>query len=106
MMRLNRFWAALDRHPRMTDAVIAAVFAVFALLTLRVSWQFMQPVRPLFAVGLVLLLMLPLAWRREFPLAVLVVMTVVRLVSQYYDVSDYLWSPNAWWLAFYGAGAY
>ena len=42
---------------------------------------------------------------RRYPLAVLVVMTVTSIVTGHYGVSDANWSPNAWWLALFGAGA-
>jgi signal transduction histidine kinase len=106
MTRLSRLWAYLDRHQRVTDAVIAVVFAVFALLMLRVNWQFAQPVRWWIAVGLVLLLTAPLAWRRRYPLAVLLVMAVVGLFTNHYHIADGGWALNALWLALYGAGAY
>ncbi|HKG25818.1 MAG TPA: histidine kinase dimerization/phosphoacceptor domain-containing protein, partial [Thermomicrobiales bacterium] len=106
MTRLIRLWSYVDRHPRVTDAAIAAVFSAFALLTLDVYWQFAHPVRPWIAVGLVLFLMLPLAWRRQYPLAVLAVMTLATVISRYQHVYDTTWAPNAWWLALYGAGAY
>jgi len=57
-------------------------------------------------VLLTLALVLPLAWRRRFPLVVLVVVTVVFFPYRWLDVSDLTVSVVVWWLALYSAGAY
>jgi signal transduction histidine kinase len=106
MNRLGRFWAWIDRHPRATDAATAVVFATLALLSLRLSWPYSHPVSPWVAIALVGLLMLPLVWRRRFPLAVLLVMTGTLLLYEYFDLPENIWQANAFWLALYGAGAY
>src|SRR5262245_29485458 len=104
MNRLGRFWAWIDRHPRATDAATAAVFAALALLSLRLVWPFVHPVSPGAAIALVVLLMLPLVWRRRFPLAVLLVMTGALVLFQHEHVPESVWSANVFLLALYGAG--
>ncbi|HEY7036936.1 MAG TPA: hypothetical protein VH482_36745 [Thermomicrobiales bacterium] len=106
MNRLGRLWTWIERNPRATDAATAAVFAVFALTSLRLSSQFQHPVSPWTTIALVNLLMLPLVWRRRFPLAVLVVLTGALLLYRYLDLPASLWMTHAFWLALYGAGAY
>ena len=57
-------------------------------------------------VGLTLALILPLTWRRRFPLTVLVTVTAVFFPYRLVDVPDLTVSVVVWWLALYSAGAY
>jgi signal transduction histidine kinase len=57
-------------------------------------------------VSLTLALVLPLAWRRHYPLLVLIVVTVVFFPYRIVDVPDLTVSVVVWWLALYSAGAY
>ena len=57
-------------------------------------------------VTLTLALILPLTWRRRFPLTVLVVITAVFFPYRIVDLPDLTVSVVAWWLALYSAGAY
>ena len=57
-------------------------------------------------VGLTLALILPLTWRRRFPLTVLVTVTAVFFPYRLVDVPDLMVSVVVWWLALYSAGAY
>jgi signal transduction histidine kinase len=75
-MRARRLAVTLDRHPAAADAAFAAVLAAAALVSvyatlelLRQDPSFKEPAKPGILLA-VLAVMLPLALRRRFPLAV------------------------------------
>jgi signal transduction histidine kinase len=109
MTPIQRFLAAIDRHPTLADFVIAAAIGVLSLLNIWLEWSSALPMpmvsAPL-AVGLTLFLTLPLTWRRSYPLAVLLTMTAASALSSVAGVPDSLWAGNAWGLALYSAGVY
>lgn len=106
MDRIVRFWRWIDQRPRLTDAVIAAIFVVLALVETHIGWEYSQPVAPWQAVILVLALMVPLAWRRQYPIAVLVAMTAALFIYRLVEIPENTWAANTWLLALYGVGAY
>jgi signal transduction histidine kinase len=106
MERVVRFWRWIDQRPRLTDAVIAAIFVILALVEMHIGWEFDQPVAPWQAVALVLATMAPLAWRRQYPIAVLVVMTTALVVYRLVEIPAITWTANTWLLVLYGVGAY
>src|SRR5215210_3069807 len=105
MRPLTRVRVAIDQHPTITDGVIAAVLSVLALLTVWLNWPMAQPapLPGIAAVALTVLLMVPLTWRRRFPLAALAVMTPMVIVYRVIEVPEAVWSINAWWLALFSA---
>jgi signal transduction histidine kinase len=58
------------------------------------------------ALALTVLLVVPLIWRRRYPLAVLAVMTVVLALFYGVGLPESYWANIAWALALYGAGAH
>ena len=106
MKYLRRFKQATDRHPDAMDLGLMTLLTSLLLLTIRIGWHEQDQLSGAWAVLLSLLLMVPLAWRRRFPLGVLVVMTPALVLFQHEHVPESLWSMNGWWLALYGAGAY
>ena len=106
MRHLSRVWATIDQRPALTDGGIAVLLCLLALLTIRLNWQATHPLPTGEAVAFTIALMLPLAWRRRFPLAVLGVMTPVLILYRLAEVPEDMWSANAWWLALFGAGAF
>jgi len=104
--RFDRVRAAIDRHPAITDAAIAVVICLLALLTLGLNWERTQPLPGSVAVLLTILLIAPLTWRRRFPLAVLALMTPLAILIRIVDLPEAQWTTNALWLAAYSAGAY
>jgi len=109
MMKMSGIQEVLDRHPTRVDSVLAALICVLSLLNLWLEWPVARPA-PLVtvpaAIALTLLLILPLTWRRRFPLAVLASVTIVSALSSVAGVPDSLWVGNAWGLALYSAGAH
>lgn len=99
-------WAAIERRPALTDAVIAALLAALATIWLWLRW----PPERLPATAIVATLgvvqCLPLAWRRRDPLIVLAVVTVGTIFYGLAGGADTPWAANAWLLAAYSAGAY
>lgn len=89
---------------------MAVALAAVGLLALRVGIDTAPPGSdpPPTAVwvGLTLALILPLTWRRRFPLTVLVTVTAVFFPYRLVDVPDLTVSVVVWWLALYSAGAY
>ena len=96
----------IDRHPTITDAVIALVLAGFALLQLRIYWEIRQPLHPVFAVLVTLGVILPLTWRRRFPLVVLPVMTAVLILHRYLDIPEGSFTGNSVALGLLSTAAY
>jgi len=104
--RFGSLWASLDRDPALTDAVIAVVFAGFASLWLWLQWPPEHlPAIPAVA-GLGLLQCLPLAWRRRYPSATLVVVTLGTILYGMAGGAETPWTANAWLLAAYSADVY
>lgn len=98
--------ASVDRSPELADVAIAVGLAVLASLWLWVRWLTeREPSAPVI-VGLGLVLGLPLAWRRRFPLAVLAVVTLTTILYGVARDADAPWAANIWLLAAYSAGAY
>lgn len=95
-----------ERYPGWVDTGIAFLLATFILVTLWVQWPGEATVAPWTAVALTLWLIAPLAWRRRYPLATLLIMTPALIVFQRLRLPEYAWAVNAWWLALFGAGAY
>jgi len=108
--RLQRARVALGARPVATDAAAAALLAALGLMAVRVGIDTALPgYRPpptAAWVGLTLALILPLAWRRRFPLTVLLGVTVIFFPYRLADVPDLTVSVVVWWLALYSAGAY
>lgn len=79
---------AMNRHPTITDGVIALVLVGLALLQLRIYWELRHPenVSLALAIGLTLLVILPLTWRRRFPLTVLIVMTAFLILHRQLEI--------------------
>ena len=102
--------AALGRRRVLTDGVVACVLAAVGLLAVRTGIDTAppgyDPPPTAVWVGLTLALILPLAWRRRFPLTVLVAITAVFFPYRIVDLPDLTVSVVAWWLALYSAGAY
>jgi hypothetical protein len=96
----------MDRHPTLTDGVVALILVGFALLQLRIYWAIRQPVHPAFAVALTLGVILPLTWRRRFPLVVLPVMTALLILHRYLDIPEGNFTGNSVALGFLSAAAY
>jgi signal transduction histidine kinase len=115
--RARQATAALRRHPVATDAAVAAAFAIAALVSLSATFELLRqdptldtPARPPLVLAL-LLVTLPLALRRRFPLSVAVVVIVAFVVGRLVLAPD-LPGLSAWegivsvwacWLALYSA---
>lgn len=96
----------MDQHPTITDAAIALVLAALALLQLRTYWEIRQPIHPGFAVALTLGVILPLTWRRRFPVIVLLAMAGLLLLHRYLDIPEGNFTGNSVALALLSAAAY
>jgi signal transduction histidine kinase len=100
---IGRVSAVLARHPRRVDGVMAGVLAIVAVLGIwltqhQAPGHFRDP--DAWAVLLALAATVPLAWRRQHPGLVLVMVAVAQLL---YDIPGYppgLALP-AWMLAIY-----
>jgi signal transduction histidine kinase len=107
MSRFDRFRANIDeRHPLVFDAAIAGVLWVLSMVTLRALWPLTDQEHPVRAVVITSLALVPLIWRRRFPLAVLVAMSAVFSVGHALAVPESEWWTYSWAVAFYGAGVY
>lgn len=93
-------------HPKGTDLLVTAAFAGLAFLNLYVNWGAQPDIPPVFAILLTLLIMLPLLYRRNYPLAVLMFMTAGILVFRWFNIPESSFTVYALLLAFFSAGAY
>ncbi len=106
---MSRIQEVINQRPMRVDGVLAGTICVLSLLNLWIVWPVAQPAPPVSvpaAIVLTLLLILPLTWRRRFPLVVLASTTVVFVLSSVAGVPGSLWGGNAWGLALYSAGAH
>ena len=94
------------RHPNGTDILITLAFAVLAMLNLYVNWGTYSRIPSYFAVILTLLVILPLAFRRRFPLGVLSFMTLAVITFRAFNIPESDFISYALLLAFFNAGAF
>jgi signal transduction histidine kinase len=106
MSRLDRIRAAIDRNPTRTDAVLAVGLAILALLTLWATRSFEDQEWTTGGAVHTALLILPLAWRRRYPSAVLLFMTANLVSFELFDLPYTEWTINAMLVGLYSAGAY
>lgn len=109
MNTLGQVRAVMDRYPTVLDSLIALALGLIALLSLWLEWTTAAPAPNIsvpLAITLLILLIVPLVWRRRYPYAVLMACTVVMVVAAIVKVPGLAWSVNAWALAFYSAGVY
>jgi signal transduction histidine kinase len=102
----RRLLALADRHPDLTDAVVAAGFVAFGLASLPLAWPEPAPVPAAVAVVLVVALFAPLAWRRRAPVATLAAVTAAAVVYFITGLPQNPWFGNGWLLAAYSVGVY
>ena len=93
-------------HPGGTDILITLAFAVLALLNLYVNWGTGSGLSSFFAVLLTLFVILPLAFRRRYPLGILIFMTLAVIIFREFDIPESPFINYALLLAFFNAGAY
>jgi signal transduction histidine kinase len=93
-------------HPIGTDILITLAFAVLALLNLYVNWATGSGLSSLLAVLLTLLVILPFAFRRRYPLGVLIFMAAAVIIFREYNIPESPFINYALLLAFFNAGAY
>ncbi len=79
---------------------------VLSLLTLKALWPLSHQEHPVQAILITSLALVPLIWRRRYPLAVLVAMSVVFTVGHALTVPESEWWTYSWAVAFYSAGVY
>ena len=94
------------RHPNGTDILITLAFAVLAILNLYVNWGTYSRIPSYVAVILTLLVILPLAFRRRYPLGVLSFMTLAVITFRTFSIPESDFISYALLLAFFNAGAY
>jgi len=85
---------------------LALFLSVLALVLLWYYWEFSQPVHPALAVALTLAVILPLTLRRRFPIAILLVITVLLHLYRLLDIPEGTATAYALLLALFSAGAY
>lgn len=103
-------WKRLEpnlHRPVIMDGIIGLAFIAIALLNLRVTWDYVQPdINPALAIGLTLAVLLPLTWRRRFPLLVLVIVVNMLLIYRHLDIPEGTITAYGAMLALFTAGAY
>lgn len=107
-MKLNKvLLSSLDKHPIITDSIIALVLVGLALVNLRTYWDLQSPqISPYLAVILTILAILPLIWRRRFPLAVFIIVLGMIILLQALNVPEMNFTLVASFVALFSAAAY
>ena len=98
--------AWFNYHPSGIDILITIAFAVLALLNLYVNWGQNSILSSVLAVLLTLLVILPLIFRRRYPLGVLIFMTLSVIAFRTSAIPESSFISYALLLAFFTAGAY
>jgi len=106
MSLVRQLWAGMKRRPLIIDGAIALFLSVLALVLLWYYWEFSQPVHPVLAIVFTLAVILPLTLRRRFPIAILLVITVLLHVYRLLDIPEGTATAYALLLALFSAGAY
>ena len=103
---IKRILQWFTSHPIGTDILITLAFAVLALLNLYVNWGTSSGLSSFLAVLLTLLVILPLAVRRRYPLGVLIFMTLAVIAFREFNIPESPFIKYALLLALFNAGAY
>ena len=103
---LKRIINWFTRHPGGTDILITLAFAALALLNLYVNWGTSSQLSSIYAILLTLLVILPLAFRRRYPLGVLIFMTLAVIIFRAFSIPESPFINYSLLLAFFNAGAY
>lgn len=90
-----------------TDSVIALVLIGLALSNLQAYWDLRPPlVHPFLAIALTILAIIPLIWRRRFPLAVLMMVAVMLIILRGINIPEMNFTAVASVVALFSAAAY
>jgi len=92
--------------PILSDAAIALLLTGLGLLNLWIGWQVYQPVNLPISVAFTVMAIIPLVFIRKFPLAVLLVITVMLLPYRQLDIPEGTFTLYGYLLALFGAGAF
>lgn len=98
-----------SRRAYRSDAILAVVIFALGLGSLELYYSagfYPDPAAPWLSVVMVLLQSAPLAWRRRFPVSVLVFSAVVFMAVQILHVPEVLFSNIAFFIAMYTVGAW
>jgi len=96
-----------SKYPLIMDGTIVLVLAVLAFINLRSYWYLQPPtVHPFLAMTMILLAIIPLAWRRLFPIMVLLFVTVIVIVLQVLDIPEMNFTGVASIVAIFSVAAY
>jgi signal transduction histidine kinase len=108
MMHLRSLVRALRDRPAMSDAALALVLAALVVSDVLTSGGYLTGPRVLYVVA-GLLMTVPLAWRRQFPLAVVVVV-MAAVTAQSLKLGDSAPVPDSelvpWLIAVYSVAAH
>jgi signal transduction histidine kinase len=106
MTPFKSLWTVINRHPLITDAILASVLAGLAILSLVSNWEPGQKVSFFAAVFLTLMLIIPLILRRYFPLAILIFMMVVEIYYRFLLIPEPRYTAYALLFAVASAAAF
>ncbi len=89
MKRFKTLWKMINKYPLISDGILTLALAVLAFFVLRAYWALQPlPVNTLLAATMVSLLIIPLAWRRIFPTAVLLIITIATVAIVVLNVPE------------------
>lgn len=106
MKLIKRLGSWLGQHPTSTDGMVALVLSVLAFLSLYINWGSDLQVPAVVAILLTVLVIWPFAFRRRYPLAMLIMMTVALLIYRSLNIPESDFISYAVLLVFFSAGVY
>ena len=107
-MKLFKSLRNIDsKYPLVGDGILTLVLASLAFFSLRAYWALAPlPVHPLLAAILVSLEIIPLAWRRLFPSAALLIISAAAVTLQLLNVMEGNFVAIVSIIAIFSAAAY
>ena len=100
-------WTTINKHPLIGDSLLTLVLAVSAFVNIRALWILGPPsVHLSIAIALVALMIIPLVWRRVFPLAVLFFSSLAVIILQILNIQEGNFTVIVTSLAIFSAAVY
>jgi len=107
MKSFKTIWSTINKYPLIADSLLMLVIGTLAFLDLRAYWASQPPPVHLFlAVTLVSLEIIPLALRRVFPSAALLIITAAAFTLQVLNIPEMNFVAIVSIIAIFSAAAY
>jgi signal transduction histidine kinase len=100
-------WNVINKYPLIGDGLLTLVLAIPVLVNIRALWLLKSPAVPaFFAAALVGLMIIPLIWRRIFPVIALSISALAMVILQVLDIQEGNFTVIVTSLAIFSAAMY